>query len=97
VRPDQATLAVTSPAPATFADATATFSLTLTAFVAGLTQTDSREILTVYDAQRQIPYTYDRQLLKLSRDAAGRDLDFDEKRFVRGCLVDTLRARDAAS
>jgi uncharacterized LabA/DUF88 family protein len=83
-------------APTTFADAAASFRSTLDAFVAGLTQADSSEILTVYDAQRQIPYTYDRQLLKLSRDAVGRDLDFDEKRFVRGCLVDTLRARHAA-
>jgi uncharacterized LabA/DUF88 family protein len=82
-------------APVTFADATNRFSDALAAFVADLTLVDLREILTVYDAQKEIPYAYDRKLLKLSREAAGRDLDFDEKRFVRMRLVDTIRARDA--
>jgi uncharacterized LabA/DUF88 family protein len=86
---------VASTAPFSFADAVSPFKAALATFVAGLTRVDLREIITVYDAQRQIPYVYDRQLLKLSRDAATRDLDFDEKRFVRGCLVDALRARDA--
>jgi len=92
----QTTAVIAWPVPATFVDAAVPFSLALSAFVAGLTDVDLREILTVYDAQRSIPYAYDRQLLKLSRETAGRDLEFDEKRFVRACLIDTVRARDAA-
>lgn len=89
-------ISATMKTPDTFSNAAAQFSLALTALVASLTPVDLREILTVYDAQREIPHVYDRQLLKLSRDVVARDLDFDEKRFVRNSLVEALRVRETA-
>jgi uncharacterized LabA/DUF88 family protein len=85
-----------SPVPPTFVDAAAAFSLALSTLVEGLSAVEVREILTVYDARREIPWANDRNLLKLSREVVGRDLEFDEKRFVRRRLVEALRTREAA-
>jgi len=91
-----ATGVVTPPPPPTFVEANPVFGQALATLVAGFTLVDLSEILTVYNAQLTIPYTYDRKLLKVAREAAGRDLDFDEKRYIRACLVEAVRARDVA-
>jgi hypothetical protein len=80
--------------PETFSEANEAFGTSLATLVAAFTAVDVREILTVYDAQRTIPYLYDRKLLKIGREAAARDLDYDEKRYVRMSLIDAIRARD---
>jgi uncharacterized LabA/DUF88 family protein len=62
-------------------------------FLESLQRVDFVDIETVYDAERKVPYQYDKRLLATARTELGRDLDIVESRLLRSVFIVELKRR----
>lgn len=67
----------------------------VTSLVDSLDQTVIRDIRNFWKTQSGIPPEFDGKLLAQSREKIDRDLNVDEKRFVRGKFREGVRGRAA--
>ncbi len=65
-------------------------------FASNLAAGDIKSLVAHWLTQRGIPPEFDRRLLAKSRDTIGRDLDIDEKRFIRVEFSDAVKSRAAS-
>lgn len=84
--------------PSAASDIEGSLRFTSVRFLESLQQVDLVDIETVYDAERKVPYQYDKRLLATARTELGRDLDVVESRLLRSVFVGELKRRlaDAA-